>query len=285
MKHSSDHQNIDNVVREHHQCYDGASSGHRNIADAAIAEPSEHHRHCDGASSGRENIIDAAMKHSSDHRNVDDAAREQVRWLFYYEVTGDVALRTAAAQPSAFSLSPLHPLLHCSCPAAPSSARRLTSAARSAREARPHELREGGGQYGEAPCPHERREVKVQRRPIRGGAATARAPRGPGAEAANTASGACPATIRPPRRARPCSYASYPGWTSPRALSPPASPSSPTASAIPVASEDFQINTEAPCRSQRLAKYNTTTRQVALLVCGAEAMPAPFFAKTFLQMI
>ena len=29
----------------------------------------------------------------------------------------------------------------------------------------------------------------------------------------------------------------------------------------------------------------STTRQVALLVCGAEAMPAPFFAKTFLQMI
>ncbi|XP_044380211.1 uncharacterized protein [Triticum aestivum] len=178
------------------------------------------------------------------------------------------------AQPSAFSLSPLHPLLHCSCPAAPSSARRLTSAARSAREARPHELREGGGQYGEAPCPHERREVKVQRRPIRGGAATARAPRGPGAEAANTASGACPATIQPPRRARPCSYASYPGWTSPRALSPPASPSSPTASAIPVASEDFQINTEAPCRSQHLAKYNTTTRLTPRLPAVHSVLPS-----------
>ena len=49
--------------------------------------------------------------------------------------------------------------------------------------------------------------------------------------------------------------------------------------------QHVQINTEAPCRSQRLAKYNTTTRQVALLVCGAEAMPAPFLAKTFLQMI
>ena len=118
------------------------------------------------------------------------------------------------AQPSAFSLSPFHPLLHCSCPAAPSSARRLTSAARSAREARPHELREGGGQYGEAPCPHEHREVKGLQ--------------------------------RPPRRARPCSYASYPGWTSPRALSPPASPSSPTASAIPVASEDFQVLPTSP---------------------------------------
>ena len=93
--------------------------------------------------------------------------------------------------------------------------------------------REGGGQYGEAPRPHERREIKVQQQPIRRGAATARAPRGPGAEAANTASGACPATIRPPRRARPCSYASYPGWTSPRASSPPASPSFPTASATP----------------------------------------------------
>ncbi|XP_044356360.1 uncharacterized protein [Triticum aestivum] len=97
------------------------------------------------------------------------------------------------AQPSAYSLSPFHPLLHCSCPAAPSSARRLTSAARSAREPRPHERREGGGQYGEAPRPHERREIKVQQRPIRRGAATARAPRGPGAEAANTASGACQA--------------------------------------------------------------------------------------------
>uniref|UniRef100_A0A453EGL8 Uncharacterized protein n=1 Tax=Aegilops tauschii subsp. strangulata TaxID=200361 RepID=A0A453EGL8_AEGTS len=37
------------------------------------------------------------------------------------------------------------------------------------------------------PRPHERREVKVQQRPIRRAAATARAPRGPGAEAANTA--------------------------------------------------------------------------------------------------
>uniref|UniRef100_A0A453EGM3 Uncharacterized protein n=2 Tax=Aegilops tauschii subsp. strangulata TaxID=200361 RepID=A0A453EGM3_AEGTS len=59
--------------------------------------------------------------------------------------------------------------------------------ARSARVPRPHERREGGGQYGEAPRPHERREVKVQQRPIRRAAATARAPRGPGAEAANTA--------------------------------------------------------------------------------------------------
>ena len=153
------------------------------------------------------------------------------------------------AQSSAYSLSPFHPLLHCSCPAAPSSARRLTSAARSAWEPRPHERREGGGQYGEAPRPHERREIKVQQQPIRRGAATARAPRGPGAEAANTASGACPATIRPPRRARPCSYASYPGWTSPRASSPPASPSSPTASATRRRLRGFPGTTHIPLPS------------------------------------
>uniref|UniRef100_A0A453EGQ5 Uncharacterized protein n=2 Tax=Aegilops tauschii subsp. strangulata TaxID=200361 RepID=A0A453EGQ5_AEGTS len=100
------------------------------------------------------------------------------------------------------------------CHARTSAAREVANTAR--RRARTSAVRSkcSSGQYGEPQRPHGLREVQGRKQPIRRG-------------------GACPVTVGPPRRARPCSYASYPGWTSPRASSPPASPSFPMASATP----------------------------------------------------
>ena len=100
----------------------------------------------------------------------------------------------------------------------PSSARRLTSAARevasTARRrahtsaARSRAAKGSIRQYGEVQQPHGLREFQGRKRPIRRGCA-------------------CSAPVRP------CSCASYLSWTSPRASSPPASPSFPTVSATP----------------------------------------------------
>ncbi|XP_044372725.1 uncharacterized protein [Triticum aestivum] len=123
-----------------------------------------------------------------------------------------------------------------------------------------------GGQYGEAQRPLGLREVQGRKQPIRR-AVPVRRP--------YDLRGVLDLAPTPPTRAgHPPVRRPHPHHQAPQRRP-----------RLPVASEDFQINTEAPCRSQRLAKYNTTTRQVALLVCGAEAMSAPFLAKTFLQMI
>lgn len=84
MKHSSKRRNIDGAAREPHWFYDGASSGHKDIADAMMEHASdrqniddaarEHHRCYDGASLGRRDIVCAMMKHSPDRRNINGAA-------------------------------------------------------------------------------------------------------------------------------------------------------------------------------------------------------------------
>uniref|UniRef100_A0A453NVZ9 Uncharacterized protein n=1 Tax=Aegilops tauschii subsp. strangulata TaxID=200361 RepID=A0A453NVZ9_AEGTS len=81
--------------------------------------------------------------------------------------------------------------------------------------------REGGGQYGEAPCPHEHREVKGLQRPIGRGAATSPAPRGPGAEAVNTARRCLSGGVRAPACARHDLAPAPPTWAGPRAACRP----------------------------------------------------------------